>query len=241
MATHIQKWNSKSQELSGPPPPSSDEPIISISIRSFADLNRNACLLCLRSFKSEAEVRKHEELSELHKSKLADEAAIAAADKRLNKALVAIKSTETTTTSQPTEGPPIDQTSSEYRDRAQERRVTFNQPKRPNYSSGEFPREKPSVSQVSAVDPDPEPVAQMSKGTALMSAMGWSEGQGLGSTGSGRVEPIEAGMYEAGVGLGAGSTKVVGKDINAPGDDGTYGSFVKKVRDNARSRYDDLN
>ena len=241
MATHIQKWNSKSQELSGQPPPPlpSDEPITSISTRSFADLNRNACLLCLRSFKSEAEVRKHEELSDLHKSKLADEAAIAAADKRLNKGSVAQKSTETT--SQPTDSSLMDPTSSEYRDRAQERRVTFNQPKRPNYSSGEFPRKKPPTSQVAAADPEPDPVAQMSKGTALMAAMGWSEGQGLGSTGSGRVEPIEAGMYEAGVGLGAGSTKVVGKDISAPGDDGTYGSFVKKVRDNARSRYDDLN
>ena len=38
--------------------------------QSFADLNRNCCLLCSRQFKTQAEVNKHERLSQLHRDNM---------------------------------------------------------------------------------------------------------------------------------------------------------------------------
>jgi RNA-binding protein 5/10 len=128
----------------------------------------------------------------------------------------------------------IDTEDSNYRDRAHERRTIFHQPKKPAYN--------PYVKTPSTLESQhPEPLSfSLNKGQALMTAMGWSQGSGLGAAGSGRVEPIQAQSYEAGVGLGAGTVKTVGKDIGVPQDDGGYGSFVKKVRENARSRFENL-
>lgn len=50
-------WNQKQAELASP----ADKEI------DFADLSRMACLLCQRKFKSLKELRRHEDLSELHK------------------------------------------------------------------------------------------------------------------------------------------------------------------------------
>ena len=69
-----------------------------------------------------------------------------------------------------------------------------------------------------------------------MAAMGWTKGSGLGAEGTGIVEPIKAETYGEGVGIGAGSIKVVGEDSG--GDDGSYRAYVQKVRDVARDRYE---
>jgi hypothetical protein len=68
--------------------------------------------------------------------------------------------------------------------------------------------------------------------------MGWTQGTGLGAEGTGIVEPVKAGSYAEGVGLGAGTMKVVGEDIASKDDDGSYRSYVKRVKDSARDRYE---
>jgi hypothetical protein len=67
--------------------------------------------------------------------------------------------------------------------------------------------------------------------------MGWTEGSGLGSEGTGIVEPVRAESYAEGVGLGAGTVKVVGVDLGNKEDDGSYRAYVRKVKDLARGRY----
>ncbi|KAK2829846.1 hypothetical protein FQN49_007197, partial [Arthroderma sp. PD_2] len=74
--------------------------------QSYADLSRLCCYLCMREFKTEAHVRQHERLSQLHRGNLQDETLKAKAVAKLAK-----KRT------------PTDQI--EYRDRAKERRRVF--------------------------------------------------------------------------------------------------------------------
>jgi G-patch domain len=68
--------------------------------------------------------------------------------------------------------------------------------------------------------------------------MGWTEGSGLGAEGTGIVAPINAGSYAEGVGLGAGTVKVVGEDLGGKEDDGSYRAYVMKVKEFARGRYE---
>jgi hypothetical protein len=87
--------------------------------------------------------------------------------------------------------------------------------------------------------PEPEPPRQ-NKGAQLLAAMGWTKGSGLGAEGTGIVEPVKAESYAEGVGLGAGSVKVVGEDIGGKDDDGSYRAYVRKVKEVARGRYEDV-
>lgn len=58
--THMQKWNQKQAELAITKDDGSNK-------GDFLDMSRMACLLCQRKFKSEKDLRRHEDLSELHK------------------------------------------------------------------------------------------------------------------------------------------------------------------------------
>lgn len=131
--------------------------------------------------------------------------------------------------------------SSAYRDRAKERRIQFNQPDRPDLPHPN-PRiaAKQAAAAAAAKQPSPEPEPQQNKGAKLLAAMGWTEGTGLGAEGTGIVEPIKAGSYAEGVGLGAGTVKVVGEDIGGKDDDGSYRAYVRKVKDVAKGRYESI-
>lgn len=57
----MKKWNEKQAELTNEAEDDNTSP------EEFSDLSRMACLLCQRKFKSEKELRRHENLSDLHK------------------------------------------------------------------------------------------------------------------------------------------------------------------------------
>src|SRR5271169_7098690 len=79
------------------------------------------------------------------------------------------------------------QSESSYRDRARERRIQFNQPHRPDLPHPN-PRiaAKHAAAAAAAKPPSPEPEPpKPSKGAALLAAMGWTEGSGLGAEGTG--------------------------------------------------------
>jgi RNA-binding protein 5/10 len=185
-------------------------------VSEFADLSQMCCLLCKRKFQSIEEIQKHERLSKLHQSNLENESV-------RNSALAKIKRRT--------------QQEVEYRDRAKERRIQFNQPDRPD-----LPHPNPRVAARQAAakrEPSPEiEPPKPNKGAKLLAAMGWTQGSGLGAEGSGIVEPIKAGQYAEGVGLGAGSMKVVGEDLANKEDDGSYRAYVRRVKDVARERYE---
>jgi hypothetical protein len=71
--------------------------------------------------------------------------------------------------------------------------------------------------------------------------MGWTEGTGLGAEGTGIVEPVKAGGYVEGVGIGGGSMVVVGEEVGGEKDDGSYRAYVRKVKEFARGRYENEN
>ncbi|KLJ13854.1 hypothetical protein EMPG_11236 [Blastomyces silverae] len=179
--------------------------------QSYADLNRKCCYLCMRQFKTEAEVNKHERLSQLHRENMQNE-------ELKTKALAKLAKKRDQAEQHP---------SSEYRDRAKERRQAFG------------PSVKPKEKKVEKEIEEAPPVPLMSKGAALLGKMGWSAGSGLGAEGSGMTAPIATDLYVQGVGLGAQGGKV-GDAVQEAGRNtrGRYDEFLEKTKETARERYE---
>ncbi|OBT79315.1 hypothetical protein VF21_01863 [Pseudogymnoascus sp. 05NY08] len=223
IAPHLKFWSNQHAELHGLPANSAEGPGESNAkeaqqndadappTQTFADPIRKCCLLCSRQFKTDAEVNKHERLSQLHRDNMLKENLVEKALAKLGKLNDAA-----------------------YRDRAQERRKAFNQPKQP---SSQHKKGKDTTAPV-AEEP-PKPV--QSKGAALLGKMGWTAGEGLGAQGTGRTEAIETHLYAQGVGLGAQGGKVgdaVEEANRATG--GSYADFVSRAKDKAKERFEQM-
>jgi hypothetical protein len=225
MPSHLQFWSNRHAELHGIAKDDAENPAGDESekgglstdasappAQSYADLNRNCCYLCMRQFKSSANVNRHERLSQLHRDNLQNEEAKARGMAKLVKHGI------------------IQQPSSEYRDRARERRQAFGRTK-----TGA--RQKPAAPK----DEDAPPVQTTSKGASLLSKMGWSAGSGLGAQGTGVTAPIATEVYAQGVGLGAQGGKL-GDAVEEAGRNtrGRYDEFLEKTKETARQRYDQM-
>lgn len=220
-ASHLQFWSNRHAELHGIKPKGGskngsekDEDDAPPS-QSFADPARNCCCLCMRQFNDTAEVNKHERLSELHRQNLKDKTKVEKAQVKLAKHGVQQPST------------------SEYRDRARERRKIHGVINKKGEHVGNGPKTKVPVDDV---EEEAKPV--QSKGASLLSKMGYTAGQGLGASGQGMAAPISQDVYVAGVGLGAAGGKlgdaVSEAEKNTKND---YGAFVESNREKARERY----
>lgn len=187
---------------------------------SYADLDRMCCLLCRRKFKSEPSLRRHEQMSDLHKANLDDDILIAKAIKDL-KALGM---------------EPI----SSYRDRAKERRMAHNQPSKPK---APLPRKHPQAAKETAsATESPSVKTTVSKGAGLLAKMGWAKGEGLGAEGGGRTKIVETMAYAPGVGLGAEGGRIGdAAEEAARATKNDYADFVSKAKDKARERYGKMN
>lgn len=188
--------------------------------QSYADLSRKCCYLCSRQFKTDAEVNKHERLSQLHRENLQNEELVLKAQEKMAKAGIP-------TTSQ--------RETQEYRDRAKERRDAFG-------VSGKkmsLPLKKPLSQPSDAQDSRNEyPTAAVSKGASLLGKMGWSAGKGLGAQGNGVTAPIATEMYVQGVGLGAQGGKIGDALEEAERNTkGGYHGFLERTKDKAKERF----
>ncbi|KAI9740958.1 MAG: hypothetical protein M1818_004564 [Claussenomyces sp. TS43310] len=225
VAPHLQFWSNRHAELHGLPakdpndkaeeaPKADQSPTEDPPAHSFADLRRKCCLLCSRQFKTEAEVNKHERVSQLHRDNMLNEDLKAKALAKLAKSGI------------------LAEDSSMYRDRAKERRQAFNQPKQPaaQHSKGQ---------KGAANLEDEEVVIAPSKGAALLGKMGWTAGEGLGAQGTGRTEAISTELYTQGMGLGAEGGKI-GDAIEEANRStkGSYADFVSKSKDKAKERFE---
>lgn len=225
--SHLQFWSNRHAELHGIQKKNADEKSIGESgsdrgispsnaaappSQSYADLDRNCCYLCMRQFKSPAEVNRHERLSQLHRRNLQNEDLTTKAMGKLIKHGI------------------VQQPTNEYRDRARERRQAFGRSKAPaKAKSAPPPKEE-----------DP-PVQSTSKGASLLSKMGWSVGTGLGAQGTGMTTPIATEVYAQGVGLGAQGSKI-GDAAEEAGRNtrNRYDEFLEKTKQTARDRYEQI-
>ncbi|CAJ2503877.1 Uu.00g112710.m01.CDS01 [Anthostomella pinea] len=243
MAPQLQMWASKHAELHGPKGPGQNStssegkapatgsnaigpaattlptaPPPSVSSVSYADLDRMCCLLCRRKFSNEPSLRRHEQISDLHKANLENEALVIKAVKDLN----ALGKE------------PV----SSYRDRAKERRVAHNQPSKPK---PHLPRKKPQGNKEPESAKETPAKPAISKGAGLLAKMGWTSGEGLGAEGGGRTNIIETTAYAPGVGLGAeGGKRGDAAQEAARATRNDYADFVSKAKDKARERYEKM-
>jgi len=241
MAPQLQMWANKHAELAGPTKtgktpnlgaefspatgvnavggPTAMTPAEPAAvIVSYADLDDMCCLLCRRRFKSEPSLRRHEQLSDMHKTNLESDATIAKATQDLK-----ARGKE-----------PV----SNYRDRAKERRLAHK--KRTQPKAAQLPKKNQGDSAAGKTPEAPKPA--ISKGAGLLAKMGWTTGAGLGAGGEGRTNIIETLAYTPGVGLGAEGGKAgdaVEEAARATKND--YSDFVSKAKDKARERYERLN
>ncbi|KAH7333384.1 hypothetical protein BKA65DRAFT_403493 [Rhexocercosporidium sp. MPI-PUGE-AT-0058] len=232
VASHLQFWTNRHAEIHGlpqkeagydatysPSTPSQQSSKAEVPpSQTFADLERKCCLLCSRQFKTEAEVNKHERMSQLHRDNLKNDDLVAKAAAKLKKS--------------------GDVASEDlYRDRAKERRQAFNQPKQP---AAQHNRTKDSAV-TSSPKKEVEEAPVRSKGAALLGKMGWVAGEGLGAQGTGRTEAIVTELYSQGVGLGAQGGKI--GDAAEEGHrqtKGSYADFLNKTKDKAKERFESL-
>jgi len=111
-----------------------------------------------------------------------------------------------------------------------------NQPDVPLPETSSKPSQKKAAEVLPAPPSPPLPSVNPSQdlnnmGNKLLKIMGWKEGTGLGSTGEGRVDPIQTAIYAQGVGLGASKSKEIGKYAEG------YTGYVTMAQDAARERY----
>lgn len=216
----ISHWSKKQDELN------SDSHKGSNTV-SYADTKILACLLCSRKFKSEVELFQHETQSDLHKTNLGDTKLVDKAQKRLQARAPGSDSGKAETITTGPQDP-----SSDYRDRAMERRVQIKQ------AGGTIEQPKARHKRTSREPSPPEPTKAVSKGSQLLSKMGYVSG-GLGSSGQGRSEAVKAEGYIQGVGLGAAGGKLDEKALESRTNAGSsYAAFVASVKENARARYE---
>lgn len=245
LAPHLQFWTKRGQELrtgqesssdsTSTPSTTNDTSLASSSsnttskpqlhqppIQSYADPTKHCCYLCSRQFKSAPEVNKHERLSTLHQTNLANPELVHKARARLETMRIPLVATAAPEQTEP---------SQEYRDRAKERRR--QQPLQTSQSS-----QHPQTKHPKAVVKEPEPTTPaQSKAAAMMAKMGHIAGSGLGSSGSGTTAAIPTNVYAVGVGLGAeGGKKGDAVEVAERATKGDYASYVKDVRDKARER-----
>ena len=198
---------------------------------SFVDRDRLMCLICMRKYKSVDEVNIHEK-SRNHKTATEDPALVSAAQARVaarNKKLQS-KGTDKEAAEQPT---------SQYRDRAKERRAAFNQPQKPAAQPTKPRPEKPPQS--SGDKPPAAAAAAVSKGAGMLAKMGWASGAGLGAKEDGRTDVIATNAYQERVGLGAeGANLGDAAQLAERKTKNDYAEYVNTVQDKARERYNKM-
>lgn len=195
---------------------------------TYMDRERLMCLICMRKYKSTDEVNIHEK-SRNHRTAMDDSEKVTAAlpriaarDKRLE------KQAEESQTSQ-------------YRDRAKERRDIYNQPEKPAAQSSK-PKGEAAKKAADQEPPKAAAKAAPSKGAGMLAKMGWTAGAGLGANGDGRTEAIATNAYQEGVGLGAaGGNLGDAVELAEKKTTNKYSDYLNTVQDKARERYNQLN
>lgn len=214
IASNISKWNRKQEEAAttsiadaqiDTPPTAlnvgTSQPVTAsvitqyeetaLQVFDYTDEVQIACLLCQRKFKGIETLHRHVAESQLHVKNLTDRDMCRDAVQRK----LAAKREE------------VSESQSRYRDRASERRAVFGA------DHGTVKKPAPTVAPTKAasamrrpwtlLSAEEKPIDNDNVGSKLLSMMGWTPGQGLGTAGQGRVDIVETKIYRAGAGLGS--------------------------------------
>ena len=213
-----------SEPIDSPTTAKNDEAEPVTKVLSFINPEKLCCYLCAREFKTEAQMHKHERLSDLHRENRKNKDLVDKAIARLEKAGIT-----------PIRGNPNGDDAPKYRDRAKERQQAFGNQKRIS-----LPMKKTPAAESEAVEEDEKPAMGASKGASLLGKMGWT-GEGLGAQGTGMTAPIATELYAQGVGLGAQGGKL--GDATKEAEANTkfdYNEFLAKTRDKAKERFESM-
>lgn len=277
-ANDISRWNHKQSELHATqtsqsetsPSPStltltdSKSSLADAELAScdYKDLERIACLLCQRKFKSVDTLHRHENESQLHKHNLASiETCRQAMTRKLESVFDKPLSSDVTQvidvaslgfdplSSEQVQPPP---STPMYRDRASERRAVFgadtpSKHKDASNRSKVFAGPKAIVAAPAAHDMMPQsapekPIDSDNIGSKLLAMMGWSRGQGLGAKRDGRTDIVETKIYKPGVGLGSSTpsdTAAHQERASAQTSHVAFSGYVDRAKDRARQRLAD--
>ncbi|KAN0061811.1 hypothetical protein ACQY0O_005804 [Thecaphora frezii] len=213
-------------------------------LRSFDYLDETqfACLLCQRKLKSVEVLQRHAKESGLHKGNLENlETCRAGVDRKLQLSGTAASSAQSLV---PAGFAPIGGSKEagarpvpKYRDRALERRAVFGSEAAPAFTKGSDSTR--SYEGPAAPPKSQEPTVSVEKeidnnniGSKMLAMMGWSKGQGLGSSRQGRTDIIETKVYAKGAGLGC--AKPSGSQ---PPPGRSWKEYLAAAKDGARERY----
>ncbi|KAL9546409.1 hypothetical protein MBANPS3_006670 [Mucor bainieri] len=217
--SQLERWNKKKEELKHESDLQAEQ---EMAKSDYADLSAMACLLCQRKFKQKSDLERHQAISELHKNNLKDPVAV-------NKAKLKIQFIQTDQQEKEKEQ------TTEYRNRAAERRQAYGQPEKPVLSPPSspthhhhrqpsmIPRREQPVNQASMHNP----IGDDNKGARMLASMGWKKGEGLGKDGSGILDPVKAESYAQSAGIGSTAKR----DVGSAG-----GSYQSRTLDTARKR-----
>jgi G-patch domain/OCRE domain/Zinc-finger double-stranded RNA-binding len=217
--------------------------------------DRVACLLCRRQFASQEQLLRHERESKLHKDNMM--LAVQAASDEVARQLAAFGASSSSV-EQPVHDEVKDVASSTegYRDRASERRATYQQTSQGGSVHRDRDRERDrdrgrnetfNSVQKSEVDSQSAPSSSLqdvsNPGTQLLRKMGWNEGQGLGRGGTGAEESV-------GVMLASQTSNNNGKRISGVGGSsgaipqvdyrGSGREYKESLLRAAKARYDQV-
>ncbi|KAK4047161.1 hypothetical protein OIV83_005613 [Microbotryomycetes sp. JL201] len=200
----------------------------------YGDAVSMICLLCQRQFKSIDDLRRHNNLSALHKSNLANPKAVSTGAARKAAAVAKRKTAQASTSDE--HSTDVAQALPKYVDRAAQRREALGQSDHPGMTDSKkrkFDGPAPPSQPSSVPKKTTEAIEESNVGSKMLAKMGWSKGTGLGASGAGVVDPITASQFAQGVGLGASKGVAVGTV-----DAGPKG-YAEQLRDKARARFED--
>ena len=150
----------------------------------YQDLNRVACLLCERLFKSVPDLEKHQLKSTLHKTNM---------EELKSKKILELRETLLFAKDQDKQ--------QQYRNRAAERRTKEAlKPKKIAFSFNSSSKLKNKPLFESSIEKE---IGQDNVGNKLLQKMGWKAGEGLGVKMDGITAPIQLKDYKSGAGLGS--------------------------------------
>lgn len=161
------------------PPEEPHQPILDVKVLTqtyeaeMVDFDKLLCLICKRQFNSREQLTKHQEKSDLHKTNL---------KQLLQKKLSEVGLDDS-----------LNKPQGSYVDRAEERRKKWGDSEgvKKNFDKEKYLQDMAIQESLMSIKAADTRIDDKNKGSKMLKAMGWTEGQGLGKSGQGMSDIIK--------------------------------------------------